>query len=322
MILALVTGALTGFGCFALVRALIRPRPGVGALVARIDAGRRSMTGYTVTELQARRGLDQTARGLDETARGVHRRLGDRVEVLVAERGWRLYRTRTDLAMVSRPLGAHLASKLLAALGLVVVVPLAWGILRTYGIPLPGFFPAAVALVLALLGFFLPDLALRQEADRRRRQFRRSVGIFLDLVAMNLAGGRGLPEALLAASTISDHWTLIRIRQALANARLLDRTPWEALGGLGDELGIEELRDLSGALTLAADDGAKIRHSLGARAATLRRKELSEAEGQAGEQSQSMLVAQLLICSAFLVFLAFPAVSMLLTGGTTAGVGR
>ena len=53
---------------------------------------------------------------------------------------------------------------------------------------------------------------------------------------------------------------------------------------------------------LAADDGAKIRQSLSARAATLRRRELADAEGEAGEQSQSMLVAQLLICMGFLIF--------------------
>ena len=44
-----------------------------------------------------------------------------------------------------------------------------------------------------------------------------------------------------------------------------------------------------------------------ARAESMRRKELADVEGQAGENSQSMLVAQLLICAAFLLFLAFPA---------------
>ena len=177
--------------------------------------------------------------------------------------------------------------------------------------PLPGGAPLLAAAVFGGFGFFLPDLALKGEAERRRRDFRRVVGVFLDLVAMNLAGGRGLPEALLAASSISDHWAVVRIRQSLANARLMGSTPWQALGDLGDELGLDELRDLAGALGLAADDGAKIRSSLSARAATLRRKEMAENEGEAGERSQSMLVAQLLICSAFLLFLAFPAVERL-----------
>ena len=89
-------------------------------------------------------------------------------------------------------------------------------------------------------------------------------------------------------------------------------TPWAALGRLGDEVGLNELRDLSAALTLVADDGAKIRASLAARAATLRRRELAEMEGKAGQRSQSMLVAQMLIVLGYLLFLAYPAVSRIL----------
>jgi hypothetical protein len=90
-------------------------------------------------------------------------------------------------------------------------------------------------------------------------------------------------------------------------------TPWVALSELGRDIDLEELQDLAGTLTLAAEDGAKIRASLSARAGTLRRKELTDAEGDAGEKSQSMLVAQLMICAAFLLYLAYPAVIRLLS---------
>ena len=242
------------------------------------------------------------------------RRLGDRFETLAAERGWRLGRVRRDLAMMNRTVGSFLAAKVVYGLGLLLLAPIVWSVLRVGRRPAARpRCPALAAIVLGLFGFFLPDLALRGEAEKRRGEFRRVVGIFLDLVAMNLAGGRGLPEALLTASTISEHWALIRIRQALGNARLFGTTPWAALGQLGNEIGVDELRDLSAALSLAADDGAKIRSSLSARAATLRRRELADVEGEAGENSQSMLVAQLVICMGFLVFLAYPAVSQLMS---------
>ena len=304
MIAAALTGCITGLGLVLLIRALVRPRPRVAQLVAAIDAGRRSMQTATVTGLEQARGEAGEPTLMD--------RLRDRLAVLAAERGGQLRRQRADLAVTNGDLGRLLATKTVAGIGLLAVAPLCWAGLRMAAVPLPPAVPLLVALVLGALGFFLPDLVLRQEANKRRREFRRTVGIFLDLVAMNLAGGRGLPEALLSAATISDHWSLIRIRQALANARLFGITPWQSLGRLGDELGVDELRDLSGALALAADDGAKIRASLAARAATLRRKELSEAEGEAGEKSQSMLVAQLLICTAFLVFLGYPAIARLL----------
>jgi len=303
MIESLLFGAVVGLGLYGVVRAIMRPRPGLSTLVARIDEGSRSMTPHTRTPHEAQR---------SSAVDSAMRRLGDRLQVLAANRGWRLGRVRSDLAIMNRTVGAFLATKVVLGVGLLLLGPVLWGVMRVAGVPLPVAIPAIAAVALGGFGFFLPDLALRGEASARRRDFRRVVGVFLDLVAMNLAGGRGLPEALLSASTISENWALIRIRQALANARLFGTTPWAALGELGNDIGLEELRDLSAALTLAADDGAKIRQSLSARAATLRRRELADAEGEAGEKSQSMLVAQLVICVAFLVFLAYPAVSELM----------
>jgi Flp pilus assembly protein TadB len=304
MIASLFFGALTGLGVYALVRVFLRPQPGVATMLARIDGGQRSMTTHTVTSAEGT--------GLAGRFQAALARLGDRLEVEAVDRGWELGGLRADLSLMGRTRGAHLATK--AAIGalLLLLAPVVWSILGIAGLALPAAVPAVLALGLGLFGFFLPDVALRSEAAKRRMEFRRSVGIFLDLVSMNLAGGRGLPEALLAAATVTDHWTLVRIRQALANARLYGTTPWVALGDLGRDIGLEELQELSGALSLAADDGAKIRASLSARAATMRRKELTRAEGEEGEKSQSMLVAQMLISTAFLIFLAYPAVAQLL----------
>jgi Flp pilus assembly protein TadB len=166
----------------------------------------------------------------------------------------------------------------------------------------------------AVIFFFLPDLELKQKADKRRNDFRHAVGAFLDLVAMSLAGGRGVPEALMGASEIGSGWALWLIRDALANARITGQTPWQALGALGEEVKVDELRDLSAALALVSEDGAKVRESLTARAASLRRREIAELEGQAGERSQSMLVAQMVMCAGFMLFLIFPAVVALLGG--------
>jgi pilus assembly protein TadC len=201
----------------------------------------------------------------------------------------------------------------LVAAAALVWVPMLWAALRVLGVALPVAAPLVLGLGLAAVAFVLPDLQVHGEARRRRADFRHVMGSYLDLVAMCLAGGRGLPEALVTSASVGDHWAMARIRGALTTARMLGLTPWEALGRLGREIGVDELRDLAGALTLAGDEGAKIRASLFARAESLRRKELAEAEGSAGERSQSMLIAQLLLCAAFLLFLSFPAAYNILT---------
>ena len=305
MIAALLCGAVAGLGLFCLVRVFVRPKPGVAQMLSRISRGQRSMSTHTTTAYES-------GGALDRRARSAFASLSDRLEALAAERGWQLGRQRADLALMGRTRGTHLATKVAIGLGMFLLAPFVWTMMTVAGAPLPAAIPALAAVLFATFGFFLPDVALRSEAAARRRDFRRSVGVFLDLVSMNLAGGRGLPEALLAAASVGDHWSMVRIRQALANARLYGTTPWAALGGLGEEIDVDELRELSGSLVLAADDGAKIRSSLSARAATLRRRELTQAEGEEGEKSQSMLVAQMLISTAFLLFLAYPAVSKLL----------
>lgn len=296
MMLAMLAGAAVGAGILIFVRMAVRPVPGVAATLARVDGAKRR----TRRRVEAD---DEKPDMIDRWRSSV----GERFEDEVVARGWSFTRTRADLAVVDRPFAQHLGTKVLLALAALVWFPMVFTLLGydPFGVP------AVVTLLLAAGAFILPDLQLHRDAEKRRRDFRHVTGSFLDLVAMNLAGGRGLPEALMAASTVGDHWAMVRIREAITNARLAGRTPWEGIAMLGHELGIDDLRDLASTLGLAGDEGARIRESLLARADSMRRRELADIEGSAGESSQSMLVAQLLMCVAFLVFLAYPAVSRL-----------
>lgn len=298
MILQMTAGAVIGLGFLLLIWVLARPAPGVGATLARLDTGRRSQRPLTGSSARAR---------MDSRFDAVRDGIGARIEAEALARGWQWATTRANLAVMNRSMATHLGMKVLLALAALIWFPM---IITLVGLPVIGL-PTIVVLGMTGGAFFLPDLTLARNADARRADFRHVMGSFLDLVAMNLAGGRGLPEALMAASSIGDHWAMIRIRQALSNARLVGMTPWEGIAQLGRELGVDELRDLASALALAGDEGAKIRMSLMARSDSMRRKELVDVEGAAGESSQSMLMAQLLMCMAFLIFLAYPAIQQL-----------
>jgi Flp pilus assembly protein TadB len=298
---ALMAGAAAGLGLFLLIRALFPARAGLAARLSAMDAVRQG-NGVSRVSLVT----------TDDKVSPLRKSVGESVARFYAARGWEARSTRADLALLGKSFEGFLATKsLLAASGLLAAPFLAaW-------IPLMGWefqlsVPVWSALLLALLFFMLPDLQIKRDAARRRRDFRHAVGAFLDLVAMNLAGGRGVPEALMMASSLGDGWAMVRIRDALASARIIGITPWQALGQLGEEVDVDELRDLSSALGLVAEDGAKVRQSLAARAETMRRRELADVEGQAGERSQSMLVAQLLLCAGFLLFLSFPAAMKML----------
>jgi Flp pilus assembly protein TadB len=297
--LSVLVGAVFGLGVFALVRAVVPRRRSSVSRVAQIDA------------LRARGAYAQTSSSVEQADDGrlgsLRARVGARAAEFYLQQGWEQRSLRSDLAVLDRSWEKFLATKvLLAAVGLVFG-PLLFVAIWTMGFGSNPVVPVWLALMFGLVFFFLPDLEIRRDAADKRRDLRRVVGAYLDLVAMNLAGGRGLPEALMAAAEISDGWALRRVRNCLADARITGTSQWAALGRLGEELDIEELKDLSAALGLVADDGAKVRESLASRAETMRHRELAEIEGRAGEKSQSMLVAQLLLCAGFLVFLIFPA---------------
>jgi Flp pilus assembly protein TadB len=295
---ALLAGAVFGVGCYLLFRALFPPRPGLAASLAAFDTAIRRR------DEDAR--ADRTSPTADK-AGGLRVQLGRALARFYDSRGWEQRSVRADLAIVDKSFEGFLATKFLLPAVALLFMPVVVAYFAFLSLGLSFAVPIWVCLLFAAVFFFLPDMQLRQEAAQRRRDFRHVVGAFLDLVAMNLAGGRGVPEALMTASQIGDGWAMRRIRDALANARITGQTPWQALGHLGDEINIAELRDLSAALSLVADDGAKVRQSLTARAASMRSRELSDVEGKAGERSQSMLVAQLLLCAGFLLFLSFPA---------------
>jgi Flp pilus assembly protein TadB len=301
LLYALLGGALVGLGVLVLVLALRPARVGIAAGIARLDSSRQAPA-YPISE------AIRTSEGLS----GWRLRLGSQLATALESRGMRVQALRSDLALLDRSLEGFLANMALVAVGGLLLGPMLLGLGMLAGVDLGLTVPLGLALLFAVLGALLPLAAVRREALERRQDFRHAVGAFLDLVSMNLAGGRGVPEALTAAAAIGGGWPFARLRDTLAFSRLQGLTPWAALGRLGDEVGLNELRDLSAALTLVADDGAKIRASLAARAATLRRRELAEMEGKAGQRSQSMLVAQMLIVLGYLLFLAYPAVNRIL----------
>jgi tight adherence protein C len=299
MTAALVTGSVAGLGLFLLAFALIPRRVSLARQIAAFDS-RRSPPGRT------------TSRAGTERESEFSRRLGHALAAFCAEQGWEFPSLRANLSLIGKSFENYLATKVLLAVFGFMIGPILLLLLGLAGFHLSLVIPLWLGLVLAAVFFLLPDLEVRQQANARRRDFRHAIGAFLDLVSMNLSGGRGVPEALMAASEIGTGWAMWRIREALASARITGQTSWQALGALGEEVRVDELRDLSAALSLVAEDGAKVRESLGARATSLRRRELADLEGQAGERSQSMLVAQMLLCAGFLAFLTYPVIGVLL----------
>jgi tight adherence protein C len=300
MIVELVTGAGVGLGVLAVVRGLHPPRPPLAAVLAQ----------HQRAESAQPRGHPDGSAGAGPFAAAVGRLLGD----IAATFGLRLGGTRRNLAVTGRLLERHLAEKAGMALFGLLLAPLTTGTLALVGVRLPLALPLWAAVALAVGGFFLPDVDLRTDAARRRRELRHALGSLLDLTVIGLAGGAGVEGALTDAANTGEGFGPEQLRQALATASLRREPPWVALGRLGEDLDVPELVELAASVGLAGTEGARVRESLAAKAASLRIHQLADAESAAQASTEQMSLPVVLLFAGFLLFIGYPAMARVMTG--------
>ena len=299
-----LAGCATAAGLLWLARLLLPDRADPVIALGRFDAAQRGEPGYVPAPAQ------QTSAGLID---GWRTRLGRTVSTALAGRGITQTSLRHDLGLLGRSYEAHLGAQVLAGgYGALLVAAAAVG-MSAAGIAVPPTAPVALLPIVATVFALLPELDVRRKATAHRRTFRHALGSFLDLVAMSMAGGRGLDESLISSARIGHGWPFALIAQTLRRARDVGERPWAALRTLGERIGVDELTDLAGSVELVAESGSRIRDTLSARASTLRRRQIADSEGKAAEREQSLRIAQLLIGFGFVVFIGYPAIANVLS---------
>ncbi|MGW8375396.1 type II secretion system F family protein [Streptomyces sp. ODS28] len=293
MIAVMLLAAGAGAGLWALVVYLFPPRAPLSEMVARLHA------------VPSRPPIALADEG------GWSVRIGAPFTGLLRALGLPGKAMRKDLAVTGRSIETHLAEMAVLALTGLLLPTLVELALVLGGRPLPWPVPTAVALAFALGGFLLPGITVRTAAQQRRTAFRHALSGYLNLIHILLAGGAGVDAALHDAAATGRGWAFQQLRRALTTARLTRTSPWASLEQLGEELDIHELTELSAALSLAGTEGSKIRASLAAKAAAMRAKEGSEAEGRANAATERMALPAMLMAIGFVLFVFYPALSQI-----------
>ena len=300
MIAMALVGAALGAVLFASVLRLAPPRASPLVQLGQLDAqyraaSARGWTGPTAAPTRATAGV------------GVQTRIGQVLTTQLTRRGVEQTTLRQDLALTGKDLPEVMGRKVVAAVaGLVLALVMLVGLQLAAGIALPVGSPLVLALAAAAGFYMLPNL--EAQAAGRRDDFRRALGAYLDLVALEMAGAAAPAQALTSAARVGAGWPMALLRDTLYRATRSGNDQWTALTELGERIGVAELRDLGSLVRLVEHDGARVRATLSARAATMRRRELTDAEGKAAERDVSMSVAQLVVVAGFVVFLGYPAV--------------
>jgi tight adherence protein C len=291
MIGMMVVGAALGAALFSLIIRIVPPKRSAIVELGQFYAHYR---GSDAAAAPARTAADRQGR------------IGAWVSAEMARRGIRYTSLRHDLALTGQSFETLMGRKVVASVGGFLVGLVALATLQyVAGVGLPTGAPLAVAVIAGVALFVAPDIDVRKEAKKRRAEFTEQLSIFLDLVSLKMAG-HAAAAALPEAAQRGGGWPMMLIRDTLFRARLSGQDEWDALGQLGERIAVPDLRELGALVKLVADDGAQVRTTLTARAASMRRARLADEEGNAEERNQSMRLAHMLIAVGFMVFVGYP----------------
>ena len=165
-----------------------------------------------------------------------------------------------------------------------------------------------------VLGVSWPERRLVSRATAARSALRASLSAYLDLVAIQLAGGAGMDTAFTAASRLGTGPAFVSIAAALEERRVTRVPMWSVFAELGERLEVTELSDLASSVKLGGEHGARLTASLVARARAMRHRQMSEVEAKANASTERMGLPMVAIFIGFLVLLGYPAVDLINNG--------
>lgn len=173
--------------------------------------------------------------------------------------------------------GALVGLALPSLLGLVLLV--------TTGASL--LLPLLLSVVLGLIGFFAPDIAIGRGAKTTTSDAVEALLTFMDLVTLERLANSSATQSLHAAAAVSDQAVFVAIRDSLQRSRLEQRAPFADLKKLGEQLELPALCDIADVMKLD-DSGASLSGALRARVKELRDAHLTTAKIEASAVSERM----------------------------------
>jgi tight adherence protein C len=215
----------------------------------------------------------------------------------------RIRRERERLVLAGRPVGLTVGRLLAikAGIGIVATAGSVIFLLSTGSSPfgLGLFSIAIVAVVVGLVGYYIPDYFLRRAVTQHRDGIRRQLPEVCDLLSVCVDAGAPFDVALqrvvdspyMAGPLVEElRATLLQIQ--LASGRL------EALEAMADRLDVEDLRVFVTALGESFKRGTSIAETLRSQGDDIRERFREHAEERANQATIKMLIP--------LVFLIFP----------------
>ncbi|MFT4297323.1 MAG: hypothetical protein QM582_18130 [Micropruina sp.] len=173
--------------------------------------------------------------------------------------------------------------------------------------------PMLVAVLLGVIGFFLPDIVIGRQARSVSADATEALLTFIDLVTLERLANSSATQSLHAAAGVSEQAVFVAIRNSLQRSRLEQRAPFTDLKQLGEQLELPALSDIADVMKLD-DSGASLSDALRARVKELRDAHLTKAKIEAAAVSERMTFLMVVPSLIFgLIFLVPPLLRLLST---------
>lgn len=187
-----------------------------------------------------------------------------------------------DLRLVQVPPEVHAVRLVVAATAGLFAPSLILGAAQLLGLVSLGFVvPVGVALAGAIVAPLAVHSAMRARAATIRTDLRHQLSAYLDVVTMLLAGNVGNEGALRQAAQTGDGRLFVELRRRILVAETSNRSLVSALGALGRDLDLVEMRQIAASAALGSAAGAPVARSLAAKCASLRNTLAAEQEAEA-----------------------------------------
>ncbi len=291
--LAILSGALMMIGPVMLIARYAPQHPSLGAYLD--SAG--SSAGPQPIEVEA-----SDAQKMDRIGFWLQRHLGSWVQV-----------PRAELEVLQKPVHQFLAEKAIFAVVGLALPPLMSVLLLLAGIPTPIGIPVIGSIALAVGLSFIPDVQVRSETKKARKEFVFVLGSYLDLVSLDRRSGTAPRQAMEQAAEVGDSWVFKRLAGELAHSRLSGIPPWERLKTLGDRYGVPELTELGNIMRIAGTENAGVYEILKQRSKAMRKAHLAKEITAANETSTKRSAPVAMLGIVFTLLLAAPAILALMS---------
>ncbi len=171
--------------------------------------------------------------------------------------------------------------------------------------------PVSVAILLAILGFYLPNVWLSRKIKRRQNELRRALPDTLDLLTICVEAGLGFDAAIGRVVEKRDDELSRECGRVLAEMRM-GRSRRDALRTLGERTDVDDINTFVSAIIQSEQLGVSISRVLLTQAEQMRIRRRQRAEELAHKAPIKMLFP--------MVFLIFPAIFVVILGPALPGI--